>query len=118
MSSPITFRNPAATADAILKADRKERDKLQWSKLPFADLPSDLQRLAALAVQARVTADATMADLQFALDDKVEAPTGKRLVVTLGRDAGPNTDSVLVAWASASSGGTKTISFAQFTKSA
>jgi len=108
----IAFKSQtSAAADAILRADKA---KLSWAKLPFADMPRDLQQLAMAAVEAEINARQVKAALQQALDDKVDAPSGKRLVVTLGRDVGPNTDGVLVAWAAATSGGTKVISFNQF----
>lgn len=108
----INFRTEQA-ANSILKADKA---KLQWSKLPFSDMPKDMQAVAIKAVEAELEAKAAKAALQAMLDDKVEAPSGKRLVVTLGRDVSPATDGVLVAWAAASAGGTKTISFDQFIK--
>lgn len=112
MSSTINFKSASAAADAILKADKA---KLEWRKLPFVEMPQDLQALAIVACNAAIAAREARDALQSALDDKVEAPPGKRLVVTLGRDVGPSTDSVLVAWASAGAGTTKTISFADFT---
>ena len=110
----VSFRSDVTkAADSILKADKA---KLQWSKLPIADLPRDLQALAAELIDAECAARAAKAALQAALDDKVEAPAGKRLVVTLGRDVSPATDSLLVAWTAASAGSTRVISFAQFVK--
>jgi hypothetical protein len=107
----INFKQATSQANDILKADKA---RLQWAKLPFSDMPKDLQQLAMDAVEAEITARTAKAALQSALDDKVDAPSGKRLVVTLGRDVSPSTDSVLVAWAAATSGGTKVISFNQF----
>jgi len=109
----INFKSTTAQADAILRADKA---KLQWSKLPLDDMPDDLQSLAIAALEAEIAARKAKAELQSALDDKVDAPSGKRLVVTLGRDVGPNTDGVLVAWAPLGAGGTKVISFDQFVK--
>jgi hypothetical protein len=112
MASPITFRQSTTqAADAILKSDKA---KLQWAKMPIDDLPNDIQALAAEAIQNEIATREAKLRLQAALDDKVEAPTGKRLIVTLGRDVSDSTDSILVAWANASSSGTKTISFADF----
>lgn len=111
MATPITFRGASQAADAILKADKA---KLTWAKMSFADMPSDIQALACTAVETEMASREAKAALQAALDDKVEAPTGKRLIVTLGRDVSPSTDSVLVAWANASSNGTKSITFADF----
>ena len=113
MATPVTFRQATVAANEMLRNDKA---KLQWAKLPFADMPKDIQTLAIEAVEAEIAAREAKAALQQALDDKVEAPTGKRLVVTLGRDVGPNTDSVLVAWAAASAGSTRVITFDQFTK--
>ncbi len=111
MTSPISFRQATSQADTILKQDKA---KLQWAKLPLYDLPKDGQAIAAAAIEAEIAAREAKALLQAFLDDKVEAPQGKRLVVTLGRDVGPNTDSVLVAWANATSSGTRVITFDQF----
>jgi hypothetical protein len=108
----INFRTEQA-ANQILKADKA---KLVWSKLPFSDMPRDMQAVAIKAVEAELDAKAAKAALQAMLDDKVEAPAGKRLVVTLGRDVSASTDGVLVAWATASAGGTKVITFDQFIK--
>ena len=111
--SAISFKAATAQADAILKQDRA---KLEWSKLPLAQLPSDLQALAIAALNAQLAANEAIAALQSGLDDKVEAKPGKRLIVTLGRRIGPETDSVLTAWANATSSGTRVISFDQFIK--
>ena len=111
--STINFRQATAQADSILKADKA---KLQWAKLPLADMPKDIQALAIAAIEAELTAKSAKAALQSALDDKVDAPAGKRLVVTLGRDVSAATDSVLVAWAAASQGQTRVITFDQFIK--
>ena len=117
MATPVTFRQQLnAEANTLLRADAKA--KLEWSKLPIADMPRDIQALAAAAIDAEISARNAKAALQSALDDKVQAPSGKRLIVALGRDVSPVTDSVLVAWANASSGGTRIISFDQFTRSA
>ena len=109
----ISFKQAEQSANAILRNDKA---KLTWSRLPLVDMPKDIQALAVQALDAEIAARETKAMLQSALDDKVEALTGKRLIVTLGRDVGSNTDSVLVAWAQASTGATKVISFDQFTK--
>ena len=79
-------------------------------------MPADIQSLAIAAVEAELIAKSAKSALQSALDDKVNAPSGKRLIVTLGRDVSEHTDSVLVAWASALSPSTRVISFDQFTK--
>jgi len=113
MTTPITFRKATADADAILRADRA---KLDWNKLPFADMPSDIQHIAIKALSAELAAREALAMLQAALDDKVEAPIGKRLLVTFGRNVTRATDSVLFAWSSLSTSTTKTVTFAQFTK--
>ena len=112
MTTPITFRQAAqAAGDTLLNRDKA---KLQWSKMNFDDMPPDIQALAVKALNASVLARLAKDNLQVALDDKVEAPSGKRLIVTLGRDVSSSTDSVLVAWANATSSGTKSISFAEF----
>jgi hypothetical protein len=110
----INFKSAETQANAILRADRA---KLTWAKMPFADMPKDIQSLAITAVEAELVARSAKAALQSALDDKVVAPTGKRLIVTLGRDVSVNTDSVLVAWANASAPSTRTMTFDQFLKS-
>ena len=113
----VQFRQATQAADQILKADKaKEKEKLQWAKMPIADMPNDIQALAANAIEAEIFARAAMATLQAALDDKVIAPSGKRLVVTLGRQVSASTDSVLVAWAPQAASGTRVISFDQFIK--
>ena len=113
MATPFTFKSAEKSANEMLRADKT---KLTWAKLPFDDMPKDIAKLAMSAVAAEINARSAKAELQSALDEKVEAPSGKRLVVTLGRDVGPNTDGVLVAWASASAGGAKVITFDQFIK--
>jgi hypothetical protein len=110
MATAINFRTEQA-ATSILKADKA---KLDWNKLPLAQLPKDLQALAIAALNAQLAANEAIASLQSGLDDKVEGPAGKRLVVTLGRRIDASTDAVLVAWANASAGGTRTITFDQF----
>ncbi len=109
----ITFKQAEQAATNILRNDRV---KLTWAKMPFSEMPNDIMQLALAAVHAEINSRQCKAALQSALDDKVVAPSGKRLIVTLGRDVGPNTDSVLVAWASALSPSTKVISFDQFIK--
>ncbi len=109
--STINFRQATAQADAILSKDKK---KLTWSLLPFDQMPKDIAALAVAAVEAEIGARSAKAALQAALDDKVEAPSGKRLVVTLGRDVGPNTSGVFTAWADASASATRVITFDQF----
>ena len=109
----ISFKAAETAATNILRADKA---KLAWSKLPFSDMPKDIQLLAIAAVEAELTAKAAKSALQSALDDKVNAPSGKRLIVTLGRDVTEHTDSVLVAWANANAPSTRVISFDQFTK--
>lgn len=113
MATPVQFRQATADANAMLRNDKA---KLTWAKLPFADMPRDIQSLAIAATEAELAAREAKAALQSALDDKVQSPPGKRLIVTLGRDVSPSTDSVLVAWANATSQGTKVITFDQFTK--
>lgn len=113
MSTPVTFKTATAAADAIL---RQDRIKLQWAKLLLADLPKDIQLLAIEAINAEIAARAAKDALQSALDDKVNAPSGKRLIVTLGRAVDANTDSILYAWGTASAGSTRIVSFDQFTK--
>lgn len=108
----IQFKAEQA-ANAILKADKA---KLAWFKMPLASLPSDIQALAIAALNAEIAAKETKAALQSALDDKAEQKPGKRLVVTLGRDVGPNTDSILCAWADEAKGQTRVVSFDQFVK--
>ena len=110
MATAINFRTEQA-ATSILKANK---DKLDWNKLPLAQLPKDLQALAISALNAQLAANEAIAALQSGLDDKVEGPAGKRLIVTLGRRIDTTTDAVLVAWANASAGGTRTITFDQF----
>jgi hypothetical protein len=110
----INFKTEQA-ANSILKADR-QNTKLEWSKLPLAQLPKDLQALAIAALNAQLAANEAMSALQAGLDDKVESPAGKRLIVTLGRRIDSSTDAVLVAWANASASGTRTITFDQFIK--
>jgi hypothetical protein len=109
----ISFKQAETAATNILRNDKA---KLAWAKLPFADMPTDIQRLAISAVEAELLAKSAKSALQSALDDKVNAPSGKRLIVTLGRDVSEHTDSVLVAWANANAPSTKVISFDQFTK--
>ena len=109
----INFKSATSQANDILKADKA---KLQWKMLPFSDMPRDIQAMAVSAVEAAIAARDAKAALQAALDDKVEAPSGKRLIVTLGRDVGPNTDGVLYAWTTASTSGTKVVSFNEFVK--
>lgn len=108
----INFKSEAA-ANTILRNDKA---KLDWSKLPLTQLPKDLQALAISALNAQLAANEAIALLQSGLDDKVEGPAGKRLIVTLGRRIDSSTDAVLVAWANASSSGTRTITFDQFVK--
>ena len=115
MSTTVQFRQATQAADEILKAD-KAKEKLQWARLTVASMPKDIQRLALEYIGAELAAKAMKAQLQAALDDKVDAPSGKRLLVTAGRDIGPDTDFVLVAWAKATSGQTKVLSFDQFVK--
>ena len=113
MTSPVTFKSATQAADAILKADKA---KLQWAKLPIDDLPDDIQALAIAAINAEIAARAAKSALQSALDDKVNAPVGKRLVVTLGRDVSASTDYVLYAWAPQGSPSTRVVSFEQFVR--
>lgn len=109
----ITFKQASQAADAILKSDKA---KLQWAKLPLADMPQDIRALAIETIGAEIKAKQAREALQSALDDKVDAPRGKRLVVTLGRQVSSETDSVLVAWADEAKGQTRVISFDQFVK--
>lgn len=111
MATAINFKAEQA-ANTILRQDKA---KLDWAKLPLAELPKDLQSLAIDALNAQLAANTAIAALQSGLDDKVDGPAGKRLIVTLGRRIDASTDAVLVAWANASAGGTKTLTFAQFT---
>lgn len=113
MATPVQFKAATTAANEILRADRA---KLQWSKLPISDMPEDIQALAYEALQAELNAQRAKSALQAALDDKVQAPAGKRLVVTLGRQVSESTDSVLVAWAAAAVGSTRTISFNEFVR--
>lgn len=109
----VQFKSTEAAANAILRNDRV---KLQWNKLAIASLPRDIQSLAIDAINAEIAAKAAKEALQSALDDKVVAPSGKRLIVALGRDVGPNTDSLLYAWADQAKGTTRTVTFDQFIK--
>ena len=113
MTSPITFKSATQAADAILKADKA---KLQWAKLPIDSLPQAIQQQAVDAINAAIAARNAKDALQTMLDNSVDAPSGKRLVVTLGRDVSPSTDHVLYAWASAGSPSTRVVSFEQFVR--
>lgn len=114
MATAINFRQQTeATASAMLRQDKA---KPQWAKLLFDDMPKDICELALAAVHAEINARDCKATLQAALDDKVQQRPGQRLIVALGRDVGPNTDSVLTAWVSASTSQTRTISFSDFIK--
>ena len=57
----ITFKAAEQSANAILRADRS---KLVWSKLPFSDMPRDIQQLAIAAVEAELVAKDAKAALQ------------------------------------------------------
>ena len=113
----IAFKAATVAANTILANDKKANaGKLEWKAMPFSSMPDDIRALAIAALTAQHTANEAKAALQQALDDKVEAPSGKRLIVTLGRRIDENTDGVLVAWAAASAGGTQRITFDQFIK--
>ena len=114
MATPFTFKNASAQADTILP--RPTRPSCNGRKMPFTTCHAMGKPAQSPLLRRRSTPARAKAALQAWLDDKVEAPSGKRLVVTLGRDVGPATDGVLVAWAAATSGGTKVISFDQFIK--
>lgn len=113
----IAFKAATTAANTILANDKRDNaKKLDWKAMSFASMPDDIKTLAVAALQAQYAANEAKAALQQALDDKVEAPSGKRLIVTLGRRIDENTDGVLVAWATASAGGTQRITFDQFIK--
>ena len=90
--SAISFKAASAQADAILKSDKAARPDLKWSKMLLSTLPADLQALAVKALNAQLEANEAKDALQSGLDDKVDSPAGKRLIVTLGRRITSDTD--------------------------
>lgn len=109
----LTFKQAETQANAILRNDKA---KLQWAKLTVSDMPADIQQLAKAAVVAELAAAARKAELQEALNEKVEAPRGKRLIVTLGRQVSLEQDHILYAWGDVSASSTRVVSFDQFVK--
>lgn len=110
----IQYRKPTLeqAASSLLAQDKK---KILWRKMPFASLPDDLAAMAQDYLDAELLASSAKARLQSAFDDKVEAPPGKRLIVTLGRALTESTNELLVAWVEArASSTTASTTFDQF----
>ncbi len=110
----LQFRTEQA-ATSIL---RKDKAKITWSILDVATCPKDIMALADEMQQTDLAYRQVKAALESALADKAVIPTGKRLIVTTGRQSDPSAAApILFALADASTASaTRVVSFDQFTK--
>ena len=109
IASPTFRKATEDQATAILKG--KGKDVVTWSLIPIDSFPTDIEEAIGDWIQAELTVKAHKARVQAMIDDKCEAPSGKRLIVTLGRDVSASTSAILYAWADAAKGGARMSSF-------
>ena len=108
-ASPTFRKATEDQATALLKG--KGKDAVTWSLIPIDSFPSDIEEAIGNWIEAELAVKAHKAKVQAMIDDKCEAPAGKRLIVTLGRDVSQSTSSILYAWADAAKGGARISSF-------
>lgn len=115
MTTALQFRTEQA-ATAML---RKDKAKVQWAILDTATCPKDIAALADNMQAADLAYRQSKAALEAALADKAVVPSGKRLIVTTGRQPlGDSVAPILYALVDGPSGRTTpVVSFDQFIKS-
>ena len=115
MTTALQFRTEQAATQML----RKDKAKLDWAILDVSTCPGDIAAMADEMAQADLAYRQAKARLEAALADKAVIPTGKRLVVTTGRQPDPSAMApILFALADGSSAkSTRVVSFDQFIKS-
>lgn len=114
MATALQFRTEQA-ANSILKADKK---KLDWAILDLNSCPKDIAEQAVAMQNYDMLYRQTKAIVEAMLGDKAVIPTGKRLIVTVGRGTDPASPApVMYALADGGSArSTPVVSFDQFIK--
>ena len=108
-----SFRKAAeATATKIIdEANKAEKKQSKWALMPIADFPDDIQAIVrdwiAVELQMKAYREQALAEINDKCDD-----TGKRLVLTLGREVSPNMTHVLYMWDDKPRGGARLSSWA------
>jgi hypothetical protein len=116
MAMPIQFKSTVEKqADAILANAKR---KVDWARLDISSMPPDVAALATGYLEAEQVLRQMKDQLAATLNDKIDLPSGKRLILGATREASPDAmASLLYAFVDGSTRtGLRTVTFDQFIK--